>query len=219
MAKGDAKALAEGYQSVLRSALSSLDSSSLLSLRREIQVVLRWLEARGHEDAVQSAEGALDAVTSFYRFGQEVGGFGASNRAARSARLFDLASVGILAVENVLSSEKGTLMRLLMSALSEGLMFLGSRQYVAGSEAILTATYRSHVLVVQDALWALASDFRDLGSLEAIREARTAIEALFVRLDEADVPIATRVALLHQLYGLVAIIRCAKLLEDVRAVR
>jgi hypothetical protein len=219
MARRDAKALAEGYQSVFREVLSSLESASLLSLRQETQVVLRWAEARGEEDAVRSARRALDAVTSFYQFGQEVGGFSASNRMARNASVFDLASVGILAIENVLSSEKQTLMRLLMSSLSEGLMFLGSRQYVAGSEAILMATYRAHALAVQDALWALASDFRDLTSLEAIREVRASIDALFARLGEPEVPVATKVALLHQLYGLVAIIRCAKLLDDLRTIR
>ncbi len=219
MAKGDAKALGDGYRSALRGALSSLDPANLLALRAEIQVVGRWLEAHGHAGPMRSAEAALDAVTRFYRFSEEIGGFTASNRAARAASVFDLASVGILAVENVLSAEKPGLMRFLMSGLSEGLMFLASRQYVGGSEAVLTATYRTHALAVQDALWSLASDFRDLEKLGAIREARTAIDGLFAKFEEPGVPVATKVALLHQLYGLVAIIRCARLLEELRALR
>ena len=219
MGKGDVRVLAEGYQVALRDALSSLDPSSLLALRGEIHVVARWLETHDHADAKRSAEAALDAVTRFYQFGEEIGGFKASNRGAETASVFDLASVGILAIENVLSSEKRTLMRFLMSGLSEGLMFLGSRQYVAGSEAVLTATCRMHALAVQDALWSLASDFRDLEKLDAIREARAAIDGLFAKFDEPAVPVATKVALFHQLYGLVAIIQCARLLEEVRSLR
>lgn len=93
-------------------------------------------------------------------------------------------------------------------------MFLGSRQYVAGSDAVLRATYHAHALAVRDALWSLATDFRDPESLGSIREARGAIDVLFAKFDEPSVPVGTKVALLQQLYGLVAIVRCAKLAED-----
>jgi hypothetical protein len=165
-----------------------------------------------------SADTALEAVSRFYHFSQEIGGFAASTRAAEAASLFDLASVGILAVENVVTAEKRSVMRFLMSGLSEGLMFLGSRQYISGSDAVLRATYRAHALAVQDALWSLATDFRDLEGLESIREARGAIDALFAQIDEPSVALGTKVALLQQLYGLVAIVRCAKLAEDLREV-
>ena len=56
-----------------------------------------------------------------------------------------------------------------------------------------------------------------LESLERqIREVRAAIDALFAKFDEPGVPLGTKLALLQQLYGLVAIVRCAKLLEDLR---
>jgi len=95
-------------------------------------------------------------------------------------------------------------------------MYLGSRQYVAGSDAVLQATYRAHAVDVQDALWSLATDFRDPESLGSIREVRAAIDALFAKFDEPGVPLGTKLALLQQLYGLVAIVRCAKLLVDLR---
>lgn len=218
MSKGEAKVLAESYRSALRRALSSSDPSVLLALRGEIQVVARWLEAHGLEDAKRFADKALDDLTRFYQFSQEVGGFTASNRAARTASVFDLASVGILAAENVLSAEKPSLMRFLMSGLSEGLMFVASRQYVAGSQAVLAATFRTHALVVEDALWSLALDLRNLEEIDAIREARVSIDDLFGKLDHPGVPVGTKVVLLQQLYGLVAIIRCARLLDTLRSV-
>jgi len=216
MPKGDAVALREGYRSTFRDALSNLNPSTLLKLRGELQVVSRWLAVHKREPLRLSADSALDAISRLYQFGQEIGGFAASTRSAKSASYFDLASVGVLAVENVLTAEKASLIRILMSGLSEGLMYLGSRQYVAGSDAVLQATYRAHAVDVQDALWSLATDFRDPESLGSIREVRAAIDALFAKFDEPGVPLGTKLALLQQLYGLVAIVRCAKLLVDLR---
>jgi len=217
MPRGEATAVAEGYRAMLAECLPRLDSASLVRLRGEIQIVSRWLAVNQHKDLEDSAHAALESVSQLHRFGLEIGGFSSSTRSAETASFFDLASVGILAVENVLTAEKPSLTRLLMSGLSEGLMFLGSRQYVAGSGALLQATYKAHSVAVQDALWSLAADFRDPEDLGSIREARAAIDALFANFDEPGVPAGTKVRLLHELYGLVAIIRCAKLLEDLRA--
>ena len=218
MAKGDANALLEDYRVTLRECLMDLNPTSLLRLRGELQVVSRWSEVQQRDPLRKTADAALDAVSRFYHFGQEIGGFTASTRSAERASFFDLASVGVLGMENVLSAEKASLMRFLMSGLSEGLMFLGSRQYVAGSQAVLQATYHAHAIAVQDALWSLATDFRDPDSLVSIREARGAIDSLFAKFDEPGVPLGTKVALLQQLYGLIAIVRCAKLLEDLRVI-
>ena len=133
MAPGDAADVVEGYRAAFRDCLLRINEPSLLHLRGELQVVARWLEARG--DAARSA--AAKALSPFYAFGVEVGGFQRSSRTANQASRFDLASTGVLGVENILTSEDRSLMRYRMSGLSGGLMFLASRQYVAGSEAIL----------------------------------------------------------------------------------
>ncbi len=216
MAKGDAAALVESYRAALRDALARFDEPALLRLRGDLQVVSRWLVAGGDGDRAKSASAALDAVSRFYSFGLEVGGFAKSSQSASQASLFDLASVGVLGVENVLTAEHRSLMRYLMSGLSEGLMFLASRQYIAGSNAVLEATYKAHALAVRDALWSLAMDFRGSGDLSSIKEAREAIDALFAKFDDPSVPLPAKVSLLYQLYGLVAIVRCAQLLEVLR---
>ncbi len=213
MAKGEAKALLEGYRAALREVLSRFDEPSVRRLRGEIQVAVRWLAAR--EDVLRSkaAQAALDAVTRLYQFGAEIGGFTSSRKAAERASLFELGSIGILAAENVLTAEKITPMRLLMSGLSEGLTFLSSRQYVHGSNALLEATYRTHSVLVEDALWELASDLRGRGNLAAIREANAAIESLLTKLEDAVVPVGTKVAVVHEVYALIAIARCIRLLD------
>ena len=216
MAQGDAVDLVEAYRVAFRDCLVQINEPSLLHLRGELQVMVRWLDA--HQDAKRgaAAEKALDAISHFYAFGVEIGGFERSSKSANQASLFDLASVGVLGIENILTAENRSLMRYLMSGLSEGLMFLASRQYVAGSNAVLEGTYKSSALAVRDSLWSLARDFRSPEDLLAIREAREAIDSLFARLDAPEIDLHAKVALLLQLYGIVAIVRCAQLLEELR---
>ncbi len=216
MPSGDAADLVETFRAAFRDCLVHINEPSLLHLRGELQVMVRWLEGRKDARRLEAAEKALDALSRFYSFGVEIGGFERSAKTANQASLFDLASVGVLGIENILTAENRSLMRYLMSGLSEGLMFLASRQYVAGSEAVLQGTYKSNALVVRDALWSLARDFRSTEDLLSIRQARDAIDDLFARLDSPDVELHTKVSLLHQLYGLVAIVRCAQLLEELR---
>ena len=217
MGKGDAKALRDAYRAALQDVVTRFDEASLRALRGEIQVVRRWLEARGDDGKARTAREALDALTRLHRFSSEIRGFSASRAYSEKASLFDLGAVGTLAVENVLTADKITPMRLLMSGLSEGLMFLASRQYVAGSGAVLAATYETHAVAVQDALWSLAADFRGAEDLPAIREARAGIDALFAKLDDPALPVAAKVAILYQLDALVALVRCARLLEELGA--
>ena len=66
---------------------------------------------------------------------------------------------------------------------------------------------------MHDTLWSLATEFRDPDDLVSIREARAAIDAVFTKIDDPGVPIGTRLEALLRLYGLVAIIRCARLLD------
>ena len=216
MSAGDEIAVVEGYRTTLRDCLATLDPAAVLRLRGELQVLSRWLAVQKKSALQRTADEALDAVSRFYLYGQEIDGLRASNRSAETASYYDLDSVGVLAVENVLTAGHPSLMRFLMSGLSEGLMFLGSRQYVSGSDAVLLASWRKHSTAVRDALWSLVTDFRDLESLGSIRAARAAIDELFAKFDDPGVALATRLALLYQLYALLAIIRCAELLEDLR---
>lgn len=216
MVRGEAKALAESYRAALREALERFDASALLKLRGELQVAERWLAAR-KDDRAGAVAAAIHAVSRLHQFTAEIRGFSEQRQAAEVASLFDLSAIGVLAVENVLTAEKITLMRLFMSGLSEGLMFLASRQYVKGGTAVLEATYRAHRLEVQDALWSVAMDFREPEGLDGLRQARVTIDEVFVKLDDPGLPVAGKVAVLHILYALVAIVRCAQVLENLEA--
>src|SRR2546422_11746147 len=97
----DANALVESYRTAFRECLSDLRPASLLKLRGELQVVIRWLDVQKQDSLQATGEAAVDALSRFYQFGQEIGGFAAAGRAAGTASYFDLAPVGALAIQDM----------------------------------------------------------------------------------------------------------------------
>src|SRR2546423_3999809 len=120
----DANALVESYRTAFRECLSDLRPASLLKLRGELQVVIRWLDVQKQDSLQATGEAAVDALSRFYQFGQEIGGFAASRRSPGKARFFRVASVGVLAVEEHLTAERPRLVPVLLSGPAEGPMFL-----------------------------------------------------------------------------------------------
>src|SRR3990170_4092183 len=107
MAKGDAEDLRRSLRGALREFLGTFDAPTLLTLRGEVQVAERWLEAK-HPKEAGVARPAFDAVSRYHAFTTEIEGFAKSRRSAETASLFDLGSVGILAAENILTADKIT---------------------------------------------------------------------------------------------------------------
>src|SRR2546422_10284948 len=81
----DANALVESYRTAFRECLSDLSPASLLKLRGELQVVIRWLEVQKQDSLQATGQAAVDAVSRLYQFGQEIGGFVGSPRGCRRA--------------------------------------------------------------------------------------------------------------------------------------
>src|SRR2546427_13091278 len=114
----DANALVESYRTAFRECLSDLRPASLLKLRGELQVVIRWLEVQKQDSLQATGEAAVDAVSRFYQFGQEIGGFAAASRSAGTGGYFGLPSVGGIAIENILTAGRPSLMRFLVGGVS-----------------------------------------------------------------------------------------------------
>src|SRR2546426_9229186 len=110
----DANALVESYRTAFRECLSDLSPASLLKLRGELQVVIRWLEVQKQDSLQATGQAAVDAVSRLYQFGQEIGGFAASSRSAGTAGFFDLPPGGGLAVEKILTPGRPRPMRCLI---------------------------------------------------------------------------------------------------------
>lgn len=218
MAGPNAVKLADSLRAALTTAIPKMDDEAAFRLRSEISAIRAVLAGRKTGKALLKAvDRALDAVGGFHQFAAEVKGFVLSRDFSNTASLYDVASVGILAVENVLTAERKNLFRILMSGLSEGLAFAASRQYVYGSSAVLDGLYRTHSTRLYDELWTLATEFRDPIDEKAVREVQSGLDGFFTSLAAPGATVDTRVAALYQLYAIVVLVRCADLVQKLRA--
>src|SRR2546429_9520064 len=102
MSAGDEIAVVEGYRTTLRDCLATLDPAAVLRLRRELQVLSRWLAVQKKPALQRTADEALDAGSRFFLYGREVDGPRPANRSPEDASPYNPASVGVPAGGNVL---------------------------------------------------------------------------------------------------------------------
>ncbi len=214
MAKSERAKLADSFQGVLAQAVPRMDDEATFRLRSELSTVRAILSTgKPDQELLEAVDRTLTAVGRLHSFANEVKGFVVSKDFSEKASLFDIGSIGILAVENVLTAERVSLFRLLMSGLSEGLAFLASRQYIYGSAAVLESLYRTHSATLYDDLWALAAEFRGPLDEKAAREVQGGLDEFFRKLSAPGVSVDSRVAALYQMYGILVLVRCADLLQ------
>jgi hypothetical protein len=101
---------------------------------------------------------ALDATTNCFHFLNQLQAKTTAEHYNRLASLFDLGSVGSVALQNVLADRHDRLQRLLAGGLSESLMLIGSLQYIKAWEQEIRALHN-------EALWHLYDIFWDLSEI------------------------------------------------------
>jgi hypothetical protein len=213
VAKSAAAKLTDSFRAALGAAISNMDDAALFALRSELSAI-RAVVAGGKDKALAaSVDRALAAVARFHTFAAEVKGFVVSRDFAKNASLFDIGSIGVLALENVLTAERKSLFRILMSGLSEGLAFAASRQYIYGSTAVLDALYRTNSAALYDDLWVLATEIRGPLDEKTAREVQLGLDGFFKQLADPGVPVDRRVAAIYQMYGILVLVRCVDLLK------
>ncbi|OGS51063.1 MAG: hypothetical protein A3K65_02490 [Euryarchaeota archaeon RBG_16_68_12] len=216
MPKTGAGNLAGPFQEALTAAFSRMDDGATFRLRSELSAMRAVVAGGKDKDLLASVDRALEAVGRFHAFASEVKGFVLSRDFSAKASLYDIGSIGILAVENILTADRVSLFRLLMSGLSEGLAFLASRQYIYGSTAVLESLYRTHSATMYEELWSLATEFRGPLDEAAAREIQAGIDSFFKGLSSPGVKVDDRVAALYQLYGILVLLRCGDLLQRLK---
>jgi hypothetical protein len=216
VSKSEVSKLADSFRSALADAISQMDDAALFTLRSELSAI-RAVVAGGKDKALAAAvDRALAAVARFHTFASEVRGLVVSRDFSQKASLFDIGSIGILAVENVLTAERKSLFRLLMSGLSGGLAFAASRQYIDGSTAVLDSMYRTNSAALYDDLWALATEIRGPLNEKSAREVQQGLDGFFKQIADPGVPVDRRVAAVYQMYGILVLVRGADLLKRLR---
>jgi len=210
---GERDLLVKGLRAKARGIPDRFDDATVMALRSELLAIDAYLRVHPRE-ASERARRALDRALSLagaaHQFTSELRGFLGQREKSEKASWFDLSSIGILGVENILTADRVTVPRILMSSLSEALMYLASRQYVGGADEVLRGLYRQHASSMYQDLWALATDFRKTLSVYDVKELQSGIDGFFERLEAA--PLQARIAVVGQFYALLLMLRIADLL-------
>jgi hypothetical protein len=214
MTLGERDALRKGLREKALQAALKFDPESIRGLQSELfalDALFKTGSKVGGARARPALDRTIDLAGTAHAFTAELRGFLGQKQHSETASWFDLSSIGILAIENVMTADKITLPRILMSALSEALMFLASRQYVAGSGEVLRGLYRQHASHMYRELWALATDHRKGMTAKDVREIQAAIDAFFGRLEAEGVAPEARIAVLREFYALLLVLRAVDL--------
>lgn len=212
----DKDLLVQGLRTSARALADRFDAETLGHVQRELSALDAYvrtnpkaMKAKAH----RTLDRAVELAATAHAFASDLRGLQGQKEKSETASLFGLGSVGVLAIENVLTAEKVTVPRLLMSFLSEALMYFASRQYVAGSREVLAALYRQHAALLNRELWAIAADHRGKMTAKEVREVREIVDGFFSRLEAVDVSPEGRIAVLRMFYDFLLAIRLGELLE------
>ncbi|MFQ6107027.1 MAG: hypothetical protein ACE5QF_05515 [Thermoplasmata archaeon] len=166
------------------------------------------------EDAVDAA---LSTARDFHEFSVEMLSEISSKDFSQMASLFDLTSIGALALQDVFPRKEGfSLPKILLGALSEGLIFLGSRQYVAGATRIVNARLRIHSHKVYERLWELPLNYKKQFSEEDVVELQRSLDEFFKEFLREDVSPYPKVAVLQQFYSLILVLQIERVIRTMR---
>jgi len=211
---------AEVVEERLSSALKDTSPDGLWSLSSELNALNASAGLRKDKKSVQTREAvedALDVVRGFHEFSVEMRSEIESKDYSQMASIFDLTAIGALAAQDVLPGLDGlSLPKILLGALSEGLIFLGSRQYVAGAQKIVNARLRIHSHRVYERLWRLPMDFKKQFTEENVAELQVSIDEFFKVFLREDGPSPPKVAVLLQFYSLILAIQVEKVMMTLR---
>jgi hypothetical protein len=145
-------------------------------------------------------------LRAFYDFINEIASKATARQFSHFASLLDMAAVAGVAVQNLLTREGAREMwqRLVVGALSEGLMVLAARQYVRAWEEEMDAVYRATAWRLYDELWLLS---RQLQPEQAARERQQLLERLLAPLRDDDFSGTAKAALIVRVYQVILLVR------------
>ena len=106
-------------------------------------------------------------ISEFYSYVSEVQAKISAQGYNELASRLDIASVGVLALQDILVERENLGLSLLLGSLGEGLMVLASRQYVKAWEQELRSVHRRAAWVLYDVWWRLSLQYRpDIAAAE-----------------------------------------------------
>lgn len=182
-----------GLETTLPQVLARPAPDALWALRADLLALADRLPS----DRRGEVGWTLEIAREFHHYLAELRSKMTAREYSRLASRMDVGSVGMLAVQDLITEREHLLKSLFLGGLSEGLMVLATLQYVKAWEAETALVHDQAVWWLFEGLWQLSREFRS--EMEP-GERRELIDALLTPARSEETKPAVKVALLVRLF-------------------
>jgi len=186
------------FETTLSQALAFPTPDVLWSLRADLLTLVDRLPPSRWEEA----DWALEIARQFHDYLAELHSKMTAHEYSQLASRMDMGSVGMLAIQDLITERGHLLESLFLGGLSEGLMVLATLQYVKAWETETALVHRQTIWWLFEGLWRLSREFRPKMAAD---ERRKLIDALLAPARSEETTPTVKVALLVRLFQVLLI--------------
>jgi hypothetical protein len=212
------KDIVKGYEAALASFLPLPEGT--WALRSQALVLRAALGGTSQEpvkgEVADLALDVSDTCDKLYRFENNLIRWFTAKGYTRLATLFDITTIGSLALHDLRDGKWKKPMDLLGAVISEGSMIIASLQYTKAQEENMKAMTEDHISELYGLMWEVVPLLR--GSLDPaeILEAQKGLDGFFMALRSGTTTLETRIAVIVLLYVVVIKVKSDKMLDKAR---
>lgn len=212
------KDLVKGYEAALDSFLPLPEGTWTL---RSQALALRAALGGAKADAVKGdvADLALDVSETcgkLYKFEDNLIRWMTAKGYTRLATLFDVTTIGTLALHDLADGRWKKPLDLLGAVISEGSMIIASLQYTKAQEENMKAMTEDHLSELYGLMWEVVPLLRGTLDPGEVVEAQKGLDGFFKAMRAETTTIETRIAVIVMLYLVVIKVKSDKMLEKAR---
>jgi len=182
-----------GLETTLSQVLALPTPETLWNLRADLLTLADRLPPGRWEEA----DWTLEVVREFHSYLAELRSKMTAREYSQLASRMDMGSVGMLAIQDLVTEREHLLESLFLGGLSEGLMVLATLQYVKAWEAEMAVVHHQAIWWLFEGLWRLSREFRPEMSAY---ERQKLTDALLAPARSEETAPTVKVALLVRLF-------------------
>jgi hypothetical protein len=184
-------------------------------LRSQVLALRTALGSKADEVAGLALE-VSEACDGLYRFEDNIIRWMTAKGYTRLATLFDITTIGSLALHDLADGKWKKPMDLLGAAVSEGAMIIASLQYTQAQEENIKAMTEDHMSELYGLMWEVIPLLRGPLDPDEVMEAQKGLDAFFKALRSEATKLEARIAVIVLLYLVVIKVKSDKLLDKAK---
>lgn len=162
------------------------------------------------------ATGVSEACDGLYRFENNMIRWMTAKGYTRLATIFDITTIGSLALHDLAQGRWKNPMDLLGAAISEGSMIVASLQYTKAQEENIKAMTEDHISALYGLMWEVVPLLRGTLDPDELAESQKGLDGFFKALRSDVTTLETRIVVIILLYLVVIKVKSDKLLNKAK---